>query len=69
MQKIKTLSHIYQRPEPIMSGASVYLKLHIIASQMERLEATKEACMNKIDMADKRLELLEYRYNSLKNLL
>ncbi|OYO59684.1 hypothetical protein C8E03_11430 [Lachnotalea glycerini] len=69
MQKIKTLSHVYVRPEPIMSGASIYLKLHIIASQMERLENTKESCLNKIDMANQRLELLENRYNNLKNLL
>ncbi|RDU24974.1 hypothetical protein [Anaerosacchariphilus polymeriproducens] len=69
MQKIKTLSHVYLRPDPILNGTSIYLKLHNITNQMERLEHTKETCLNRIDMADKKLELLEKRYNELKNLL
>lgn len=66
MQKIKTLSNVYIRPEPIMSGTPLYLQLHIITSQMERLEATKENCLNKVELIDKRMEMLTKRYNELK---
>lgn len=60
---------MYLRPEVNMSGASIYLKLHIIASQMERLEHTRETCLNKIEITEKRMTLLEKRYNVLKDLL
>lgn len=68
MKKIKTLSNIYIRPEPIMSGTPLYLQLHIITSQMERMEATKESCLNKVELIDKRMEMLRKRYKELKTL-
>lgn len=67
MQKIKTLSNIYVSPEPTLNGTSLYLKLHIITNQMERLQYTKETCLKKIEMVDKRLGFLEQRKNILKN--
>ncbi len=66
MQKVKTLSNIYVRPESLMRETSTYLNLHIITSQMERLKNNKKECFNKIDQIDKRLENLEKHYNSLK---
>ncbi len=69
MQKIKTLSNVYLRPEPIMSGTPLFLQLHILSSQMERLKTTREGCLNKIVLVDKKMEMLEKRYNELKNLI
>lgn len=69
MQKIKTLSNVYLRPEPIMSGTPLYLQLHILSTQMERLHDTRENCLNKIELVDKKMEMLKKRYNELKNLI
>lgn len=66
MQKVKTLSNIYVRPEPLMRETSTFLNLHIVASQMERLNNNKAECLNKIEQINKRLERLGKRYNSLK---
>lgn len=69
MQRIKTLSQVYFRPEPIKNEASMYFQMYIITSQMARLKNVKENCLNQIDRADKRLEMLQDKQNSLLRLL
>lgn len=69
MVKIKTLSNMYIRPEPFIRETSVHLKLHILASQMDRLNNTKEACLNKVDQINKRLLSLKQRYSLFKKMI
>lgn len=69
MPRIRMLSDVYVRPEPILRETTVYLKLHILASQMERLNYSKESNLQKVDQINKRLANLQYQCNKLKELL
>lgn len=66
MPRIKALSDVYTRPESINRESQVFLKLHIINNQIERLMYNKQKHIEQINHIDSILENLRVLYTSNK---
>lgn len=66
MSRIKTLSDVYVRPQTLSKGSTVYLKLHILSSQIERLMFSKRSSLQRVKEIDETLSTLKSHYLSTK---
>lgn len=67
MPRVKSLSDVYIRQQPIFHETAAYLNLYIVSSQMDRLKKNREAFVERIEQIDKRLNLLKNRCGIIKN--
>ena len=66
MSRVKTLSDVYVRPEPLLRGRTSYLKLHILTNQLERLSYNKNSIIERLEQIDRKLDHLNYHFSILK---
>lgn len=66
MQKNKSLNDTCIQRKSLSKETTVYFKLHVITSQIERLSHSKEELLNKLAQIDSKIDSLKYQYNLTK---